>query len=295
MKLIYFSLGALIILLLATCIFVSFSKITQVTPQHAVSQREYDHAVERYSAIISQTPQSSEAYNNRGVIYSKKKEYELAAKDYAKAAELNPHNPEPLYNQACDHMRKQEWNEAIKLLNKTIELSPKHFRALHCRALSYEHQGKFDQAGTDYTAALQLVPKDAVFYLNCLEFQIISGDIKKFPATMELFKQNVSEIKLRQHQRIIREYLQAIYLIVTGQPADQQTAKVLGMLQATQLGWSFADIERWLNSPANQLPPNSKTAIRLLTEKLQQKPQNISSRQGMLQEPSGAKSIGNHK
>lgn len=67
-------------------------------------KRELDKAIDIYSQAITEFPQISEAYNNRGNAFFNKGEYDKAFQDYDEAIKLNPKYAEAYYNRGLAYM-----------------------------------------------------------------------------------------------------------------------------------------------------------------------------------------------
>ena len=54
--------------------------------------KQYENAIEDYSKVVTLTPDSADAYHNRGIAYAHIGRYDLALKDYDKALDIRPND-----------------------------------------------------------------------------------------------------------------------------------------------------------------------------------------------------------
>jgi tetratricopeptide (TPR) repeat protein len=66
-------------------------------------------------------PNSADAYNNRGTVYSDLKEYERAIEDYNKTIELDPNSADAYNNRGTVYYNLMQYERAIEEYNKTIK------------------------------------------------------------------------------------------------------------------------------------------------------------------------------
>lgn len=117
---------------------------------------------------IKITPQESEAWNQRGIYYSKHKQYKKALLDYQKSVELNPKNDKPYYNMGILLCRLKKYDLAIRAYDQSLILSPLSENYYYNRGLTYLNLKKYDLAISDFKKAIQIKPeyKDAIINLN---------------------------------------------------------------------------------------------------------------------------------
>ena len=63
-----------------------------------IKSRQYDEAIEAFSAVIGMIPGDFEAYNYRGIAWAYKKDYDGAIEDYTKALSIRPGYAEAFSN-----------------------------------------------------------------------------------------------------------------------------------------------------------------------------------------------------
>lgn len=88
-------------------------------------KKDYDNALEDINFIIKASPDSSEAYNKRGVIYKEKGMNDKALADYSKAIELNPKSLAAYMNRTTLYKEMGEYEKSLADCLKVIELASK--------------------------------------------------------------------------------------------------------------------------------------------------------------------------
>ncbi|MBV8752115.1 MAG: tetratricopeptide repeat protein [Hyphomicrobiales bacterium] len=125
-------------------------------------KKDYDRALADYDEAIRLNPNYTYAYNERGLIWHLRGDYDRAIADYDQAINTDPNYFMP-YNNRC-FTRAVVGNELQKALadcNESLRLKPDGVNALNSRGLVYLKLRAFDQAITDYSAAITQDAKDA--------------------------------------------------------------------------------------------------------------------------------------
>ena len=124
----------------------------------------YDHAITDYTKAIDLNP-DADVYYNRGLAYNNKGDYDHAITDYTKAIDLNP-DADVYYNRGLAYNNKGDYDHAITDYTKAIELKPNNVNAYNNRGNVYGRKGNYDHAITDYTKVIELKPDDSDVYYN---------------------------------------------------------------------------------------------------------------------------------
>jgi len=132
----------------------------------AAEKGDYDAALAAFTRALQADPKDTEAYNNRGSIYTVKGNYNQALADFTMALELNPKYTKAYYNRALAYYYLSNYDGAIADLTKAIGLNPKDTEAYNNRGLAYDKKKNFDKAVDDFNMALSLNPKLADAYFN---------------------------------------------------------------------------------------------------------------------------------
>lgn len=128
--------------------------------------RQDDDALSDLNEAIRVYPESSDAFNRRGLIYEARREYDTALKDYQESARLDPANAFPWFNMGDVHRVNGRDQEAYDAYTKAIELNPQYAVAYNNRGLIWESIQKFDEALADYNAALKINPNYVPALIN---------------------------------------------------------------------------------------------------------------------------------
>ena len=86
---------------------------------------QYQLAFINYNKAIELDPFYSDAYNNRGAVYSDLKKYELAIADYNQAIKLDPSFSEAYYNRGNTYLNLKNIEKAKEDAKKAAELGNK--------------------------------------------------------------------------------------------------------------------------------------------------------------------------
>ena len=83
----------------------------------------HTEAAKAYSKAMELSPQSENAYNNRGIAYANLGDYQQAIEDYNKAIKLNPKFTDAYYNRGVAYSSFGDYQQAIEDYNKAIKLN----------------------------------------------------------------------------------------------------------------------------------------------------------------------------
>ncbi len=109
----------LFILLLSLCAFgEDYAK--EGDKQYAIGN--FGKAIEFYTKAISINPNSTKAYNSRGVAYYELKNYRSAISDYTKAISVDPNNLGTIINRGVSYSRSGDYKNATKDARKACAL-----------------------------------------------------------------------------------------------------------------------------------------------------------------------------
>ena len=137
---------------------------------------QLDMAIEVYSDAIELNPCHADAYNNRGVVYGKKRQFNKAVVDFNKAIELKPDYAGTYRNRGKAYSENGEFDLAIEDYNIAIELKPDYAKAHNDRGGAYYSKGEIDLAIADYNTAIKLDPDYATAYSNRGGTYVKKGD-----------------------------------------------------------------------------------------------------------------------
>ena len=126
---------------------------------------KYQDAIEVCNKIIALTP-SVNAYNNRGLAYSKLGFIDNAIEDYKKAIEIDATASYAYYNLALEYKNKSMYNDALDLLEKANSLEPNNAQYLEEIGTCYNDMGNYEKSLEYYNKAITLNLNTALAYNN---------------------------------------------------------------------------------------------------------------------------------
>jgi len=118
-----------------------------------------DDAAGYYTDEIKRNPQSSWAYNRRGIVWRELGQIERALKDYGEAIRLNPQNAWAYKNRGNLLRKEGNLDAALSDYNQAIRIDPAYATAWYGRGLVRHAKNSFDGALLDFTEAIRLEPK----------------------------------------------------------------------------------------------------------------------------------------
>jgi tetratricopeptide (TPR) repeat protein len=89
-----------------------------------LGKREFDHAIEDFSAAIRLDPSKAGVFGRRGYVWLAKRNYDRAISDYDEAIRLDPRKPEPFFDRAMAWENKGDFDRAISDLSEVIRIDP---------------------------------------------------------------------------------------------------------------------------------------------------------------------------
>ncbi len=193
-----------------------FSKAQRLT-----NKGEFQKAIQIYSQIIKNNPESYGAYASRGLLYERlipkdaeelQKNRRYAEKDYERALELNFKSPEVFNNLAALYIDEGRNTDAILHLNQALYYRPDYALALINRGVAKSKRGEIASALIDFDAAEKLDKNSALLYLNrglaFLENGYYASAADDFAYLTELQPQNARAYFERGRAFIKMEYYQ---------------------------------------------------------------------------------------
>ena len=189
--------------------------------QHLTQQGKFSKAIQIYSQIIKNNPNSSAAYASRGLLFERlkakdadelKKNKQAAERDYLKAVELNYQQPEILNNLAALYIDLGNYDDAVMYLNRALALRPNYVMALLNRGVAKSQQGKLGEALLDFSEVEELNPQFPLLYLDRGLAQFAAGyyagSTEDYTTLMELEPQNPRPYLERGRAFVKMGYLQ---------------------------------------------------------------------------------------
>lgn len=125
--------------------------------------RQYYFAIDFYTKAIEKFPRNAELYAQKADLHRKLKEFDLAIESYDKAIQLDYSNVEYYKMRSQIKYYTGDIQGAINDLTSAIQWK-KDYKLYAQRAFYKLEKKSFDSAKEDYTAAIQLAPKNANLY-----------------------------------------------------------------------------------------------------------------------------------
>lgn len=132
----------------------------------AYRARDYQLTIEKCTAAIATSPETSRAWSLRGDAYSAMNQTERALADYNQAIKADPKSVMALNGRGSIYVGQGKANEAIADFNAAIALDPL-FESLYVnRGNALADAGRNELALADFDKAIELDPRNAVPYYN---------------------------------------------------------------------------------------------------------------------------------
>jgi tetratricopeptide (TPR) repeat protein len=119
------------VIIIGICIFLQQFIFAQKDTSNYFEQgvsyfknKQYNEALLYFNKAIEQNPNSSKAYNNRGIVKRAQNNSEEAIADFSKAIELNPNNIPAYKNRGLTYMNKNQYWEAFNDFNIVLLNNP---------------------------------------------------------------------------------------------------------------------------------------------------------------------------
>lgn len=154
------------------------AKVSQLLAQ-AINEEDDLKAIDIYTQLIEQYPDSAVAYYNRGCLKGVlKNDLEDQLNDYNKAIELNPNFIEAFFNRGNTKIVMNDYAGAIADFDRVIEFAPNYGEAFCNRGSAKSMFGDKEGAMLDYNRAIELNPKYFAAYMSRGNLKYYWGDIK---------------------------------------------------------------------------------------------------------------------
>jgi tetratricopeptide (TPR) repeat protein len=123
-----------------------------------INKRDYDHAIEAFTAAIQIDPDYVQLYNLRGLANERKGQDDLAMADYNLAIQKRPSYGVPYNNRGTIHLRRNAMQSARDDFNLSIKYAPKFLLGYTNRARVRTLTKDYDGALADFAEAEKIDP-----------------------------------------------------------------------------------------------------------------------------------------
>lgn len=123
-----------------------------------ITRRDYDKAIEAFSAAIALDPDSALILNSRGIAYERKGQDDLALADYNFALQKRPTYGVPYSNRGTIHLRRGALQSAVDDFSLSIKYAPRFLLGWTNRARVRTLMKDFDGAIADFAEAEKIDP-----------------------------------------------------------------------------------------------------------------------------------------
>ena len=113
-------------------------------------------------------PNHFKAFYNRAFCWDKLEKFNKAEEDYLTSIQLEPHNVSALHHLGSvrEKMGGDKLPLALENFNTVLKIDSQYAPAYNGRGLVWDRFFKFDEAIRDFTQAIELEPKNAVYWHN---------------------------------------------------------------------------------------------------------------------------------
>ena len=128
--------------------------------------RKYNEAISCFEQAISLEPGLYRAYNGKGLVLNALKRYEEAISHFKSTLTRNQNYANAFNNIGCTKMNQMKFDEALKFVEKAIQLLPSNAVYYVNKAIIYDAIGKYDEVLPTFDIALELCVVDKHIFEN---------------------------------------------------------------------------------------------------------------------------------
>jgi len=129
-------------------------------------RRRFPAALAWMERYLNESPDESQGYYRRGIIYFQQGDFTRALEDFQEYTRLAPNAVEGYEQQFLCYMERQQLAEAIRVGKLAVDLQPHNFRLQYNLAFSHLLAGEVEQAIQGFITALQADTSDAELLLR---------------------------------------------------------------------------------------------------------------------------------
>ncbi|MCX6258191.1 MAG: tetratricopeptide repeat protein [Bacteroidia bacterium] len=152
--------------------------------------KNYKQAIVDFNTSIRLNPKSVFSYNNLGITYTESGDLKNAVKSLDYAISMRPEFVQAYYNRADAHSKMDNLAAAISDYDKVLTLRPGYIEAYSQRGIMKAKSGRMQDAMPDLNKAVELEPGNPEAYMNRgvvkLNLADYSGAIEDFSITIKM-------------------------------------------------------------------------------------------------------------
>ncbi len=126
----------------------------------AYNEKNIDKQIELYNDVLKISPDSDNAYFNRGYAYCSKGDYDKAIEDYSQVIRLKPDHADAYNNRGIAYHNKEDFGKAIENYDLALKVRPNDSLIYYNKSLAYCHMGDYNKALEDLTKSIDINPND---------------------------------------------------------------------------------------------------------------------------------------
>ena len=191
---------------------------------------EYGAAIHSYSCIVIKIdPDYIQAYTNRAVAHTIRREYDLAIEDYTAALSINSSFVPAYNNRGILHTIREEYDEAIADFERVMDLDSGYVLAYLNRGIVYAAQDEYDAAIADFEQVIALGDLQAIVDVFETAENISDVDRDELPEYERDYARAYAMLGLIHSQKALDDYQRYIWLTGGG---DQRISSAAGALES---------------------------------------------------------------
>lgn len=191
---------------------------------------EYGAAIHSYSCIVIKIDNDYiDAFTNRAVAHTIRREYDLAIEDYTAALAINSSFIPAYNNRGIVHTMREEYDQAIADFSRIIDIDSSYVLAYLNRGIVYAAQGDYDTAIEDFERVIDLGDLEPVVDVFESAENINEIDRDELPEYNRNYARAYAMLGLIHSQRALEDYQRYIWLTNGG---DHRISSAAGALES---------------------------------------------------------------
>lgn len=141
-----------------------------------LERNNLEKAIEGYNTLIEWNPTNAAALTSRGAAFGKQGKWPEALADLEKALTLKPDDSKALLNAGIAYGQLGQHQKSLATFQHYLVVKPNDGDVIN--SVGYEHEilGDLPKAIENYSKAIEIIPKQGVFWMNRARAKLLSGD-----------------------------------------------------------------------------------------------------------------------